>query len=173
MTSYLRKYVTAIASARDYVAQWSSEHVYANEELIVPFPTIARFNPEKRAWIVNIKAWVYLPFQPKSLTSYLPSLPTILTGRKAADAAKKLAESSDDTESNKTKKTVFNEEDENQITTEPQGATREKVDADKKQAAALANEENEKAKKADETSGEEEGSSDDDIYQDALGKHHS
>jgi hypothetical protein len=59
MTSYLRKYVTALASAKDYVAQWSSDHVFADEELIVPFPTLALFDPDKHVWCVHIKAWIY------------------------------------------------------------------------------------------------------------------
>lgn len=173
MTSYLRKYVTALASARDYVAQWSSEHVFADEELIVPFPTIARFNPEKRVWVVGIKAWVYLPFQTKSLSSYLPSLPTILTGKKVTDTTKKPADSNDDAE-NKQKKTIFNEDDENLATGERLSANREKVDLDKKETAAAASAANELAQKAD-TPSEEETSSDDaadddDIYEDALGK---
>ena len=78
MTSYLKKYVTAIASAKDYVAQWSSDHVYADEALIVPFPTLAIFDPTKDIWSVNIKAWLYLPFEGKKLKSYLPSLPSFI-----------------------------------------------------------------------------------------------
>ncbi|CAF0768844.1 unnamed protein product [Adineta ricciae] len=79
MTSYLKKYVTALASAKDYVAQWSSDHVYADEALIVPFPTLAIFDPTKHIWSVNIKAWLYLPFEGKKLKSYLPSLPSFIT----------------------------------------------------------------------------------------------
>ena len=87
MTSYLRKYVTALASAKDYVAQWSSEHVYANEVLIVPFPTLAIFDPEKHTWTVQIKAWLYLPFEGKKLKSYLPSLPSLFAGKPAEKVA--------------------------------------------------------------------------------------
>ena len=79
MTSYFKKYVTAFASAKDYVAQWSSDHVYADEALIVPFPTLAIFDPTKHVWSVNIKAWLYLPFEGKKLKSYLPSLPSFIT----------------------------------------------------------------------------------------------
>ena len=82
MTSYLRKYVTAVASAKDYIAQWSSEHVFADEPLIIPFPTLAIFDAERRVWSVHIKAWVYLPFQSKPLTNYLPSLPNLWTSAK-------------------------------------------------------------------------------------------
>lgn len=87
MTSYLRKYVTALASAKDYVAQWSSEHVYANEVLIVPFPTLAIFDPEKQTWTVQIKAWLYLPFEGKKLKSYLPALPSLFAGKPAENQA--------------------------------------------------------------------------------------
>lgn len=160
MTSYLRKYVTALASARDYIAQWSSEHVFADEELIVPFPTIAIFNPDKHVWVVDIKAWVYLPFQPKSFTSYLPSLPSIFVGNKNAEI--KTTETTDSNNDNKTKKTSCNEEDENKLT------TNDKVDQDKKDSAAAVNEENQQVKKNDESSNE--GSDSDDMYEDALRK---
>src|SRR5689334_6054162 len=84
MTSYLRKYVTALASAKDYIAQWSADHVLADEALIVPFPTLATYDPDKRIWTVNIKAWIYVPFEGKKIKSYLPSLPSLpgLFGRK-------------------------------------------------------------------------------------------
>jgi hypothetical protein len=78
MASYLKKYVTALASAKDYVAQWSSDHVYADEALIVPFPTLAIFDPDKQVWAIHIKAWLYLPFEGKKLKSYLPSLPRFI-----------------------------------------------------------------------------------------------
>ncbi len=77
MTSYLRKYVTAFASAKDYVAQWSADHVYADEPLIVPFPTLAIFDPERCVWSIRIKAWLYLPFEGKKIKSYLPSFPSL------------------------------------------------------------------------------------------------
>jgi hypothetical protein len=81
MTSYLRKYVTALASAKDYVAQWSSEHVYGNDVLIVPFPTLAIFDREKKTWTVQIKAWLYVPFEGKKLTSYLPAMPSLFASK--------------------------------------------------------------------------------------------
>ena len=81
MTSRLRKYVTALASARDYVAQWSSDHIYADQALIVPFPTLAIFDPTTHVWSIQIKAWLYLPFEGRKLKSYLPSLPGFLTGK--------------------------------------------------------------------------------------------
>ena len=96
MTSYLRKYVTALASAKDYVAQWSSDHVFSDEPLIVPFPTLAIYDPERKIWSICVKAWVYQPFQSKSLKSYLPSLPKFITGggqkTKAEDADLKVDE---------------------------------------------------------------------------------
>lgn len=171
MTSYLRKYVTALASARDYVAQWSSDHVFADEELIVPFPTIARFDPEKHVWNVNIKAWVYLPFQPKSFTDYLPSLPTLFVGKKNEETTTKVSADSIEDGANKKEKTIFNEEDQLKTTTmESQPADREKVDQDKKDAAAAASEGNRQEKQKDALS-ESEIDSDDDIYEDALRKY--
>jgi len=83
MASRLRKYITALASAKDYVAQWSADHVYADEALIVPFPTLAIFDPDRNVWSIHIKAWLYLPFEGKKLKSYLPSLPSFLTGKTA------------------------------------------------------------------------------------------
>jgi hypothetical protein len=149
MTSYLRKYVTALASAKDYLAQWSSDHVFSDEELIVPFPTLAKFDPNKHVWSVHIKAWVYLPFQVKSLTSYLPSLPNFLTGNK-----------NDEEKINDDKKTIFNEDDQ---TSESQLTANDKVDKDKKESAAAVSEENHETKKKDEGS-----DSDDDFYEEAL-----
>ncbi|CAF0794734.1 unnamed protein product [Rotaria sp. Silwood1] len=81
MPSYLRKYVTALASAKSYVAQWSTQHVYADEALIVPFPTLAIFDREKQTWSINIKAWLYLPFEGKKIKGYLSSLPNILSSK--------------------------------------------------------------------------------------------
>jgi hypothetical protein len=164
MTSYLRKYVTALASARDYIAHWSSEHIYADEELIIPFPTIARFNPDKHVWIVDIKAWVYLPFQTKSLTSYLPSLPSIFTGTKNAEI--KADETTDSNNDNKTKKTIFNEQDQNK---ESPSTSNNKVEQEKKDTAAAVSEENHQIKKNDGSSNEA-SDSDDDMYEDALRK---
>lgn len=82
MTSYLRKYITALAAAKDYIAQWSSEHLFADEELIVPFPTLAIFDPNKNIWFVRIKAWIYVPLQTNTLKTYLPTLPSFLTSNK-------------------------------------------------------------------------------------------
>jgi len=157
MTSYLRKYVTALASAKDYIATWSSDHVYADEELIVPFPTIAVFNPDKHVWTVHIKAWVYLPFQSKSLTSYLPSLPSFLGGS-SSNETKKDEEFVDahDGDPNKLK--------------ESKSTENVKVDADKKEAAAILKKENQEIKKTDESS-DEASEPDDDIYEDALRKY--
>jgi hypothetical protein len=84
MVSRLKKYVAALASAKEYVAQWSSEHVYANEALIIPFPTLAIFNPERNIWSVHIKAWLYLPFEGKKIKGYISSIPNVLT-RKTAE----------------------------------------------------------------------------------------
>ncbi|UJR30867.1 hypothetical protein I4U23_018382 [Adineta vaga] len=169
MTSYIRKYVTALASAKDYIAQWSSDHVYADEELIVPFPTLAIFDAHKHAWLVHIKAWVYLPFQPKSLSSYLPSLPSFLGGGdKQEDEQKKtnekeVKESTDSIpKDDKKKKSVFNEK-EHAMNKAPESANTT-VDKDKKQTAATVHEENHQAKKDD----GESGSDDDDMYEDAL-----
>ena len=162
MTSYLRKYVTALASARDYVAQWSSDHVYADEELIVPFPTIARFDPHKRVWVVDIKAWVYLPFTDKSLTSYLPSLPSFFSGTKSAEE-----KPNESTNSGDDKKTNSNEENQSK---ESPSTSNDKVDQEKKDAAATTTPENPQAKKSDGSSNEASSDSDDDIYEDALRK---
>ncbi|CAF1344848.1 unnamed protein product [Adineta ricciae] len=168
MTSYLRKYVTALASARDYIAQWSSDHVYADEELIVPFPTLATYDAHRHRWSVHIKAWVYLPFQPKSITSYLPSLPSFLSGsEKKEDEEKQANEGKSDKSTevadgdNNKKKTVFNE-DERSIDKSSKG-DKEKVDKEKKETAAAASEENHEAKKKNGDS-----DSDDDMYEDAL-----
>ncbi|CAF0939602.1 unnamed protein product [Rotaria sp. Silwood1] len=169
MTSYLRKYVTALASAKDYIAQWSSDHVYADDELIVPFPTLAIFDPNKHIWSVHIKAWIYLPLQTKLLTSYLPSLPSFLTGSKTNKTKNKenIEESININDENKTKRTVFNEEDDNKIAKESQSTTDVKVDKDKKDAAAAANAENDQAKDKDGSS--DEGiDPDDDLYEEAL-----
>lgn len=149
MTSYLRKYVTALASAKDYVAQWSSDHVFADEPLVVPFPTLAIFDPVKHVWTVQIKAWVYLPFQSKSLTSYLPTLPNFLTGSKTAKPNEEVPPS--------------NNEDQTKINTQPVKASADlKVDPEKKEAT-----------KTDDSwipsDDEETGDVDDDIYEDALG----
>ncbi|CAF3379917.1 unnamed protein product [Rotaria socialis] len=75
MTSYLKKSVVALASARTYIAQWSAEHVYADEALIIPFPTLAKFNPDKGVWSVQIKAWLYLPIEGNKLKIFFSSLP--------------------------------------------------------------------------------------------------
>jgi hypothetical protein len=82
MASYLKKYVTAIASAKDYVTKWSSEQIYADEALIVPFPTLAIYDPNKQVWSINIKAWLYLPLEGKKLKNYLPSILTRKTEEK-------------------------------------------------------------------------------------------
>ena len=169
MTSYIRKYVTALASARDYIAQWSSDHVYADEELIVPFPTLATYDTHRHRWSVHIKAWVYLPFQPKSISSYLPSLPSFLSGSEKKEGEDKQAneEKSDkstdvaDSDDNNKKKTVFNE-DERSIDKSSKG-DKEKVDKEKKESAATASEDNHEAKKKNGDS-----DSDDDMYEDAL-----
>ncbi|CAF2402093.1 unnamed protein product [Rotaria sp. Silwood2] len=81
MTSYIRKYVTALASAKSYVAQWSADHVYADKALIVPFPTLAIFDPKKQTWLIHIKAWLYFPFEGKKIKGYLSSLPNILASK--------------------------------------------------------------------------------------------
>jgi len=81
MASYLKKYGTALLSAKHYVGQWSADHVYADEALIIPFPTLAIFNPDKNTWLIHIKAWLYLPFEGKKLKSYIPSLRSYLTGK--------------------------------------------------------------------------------------------
>jgi hypothetical protein len=81
MTSYIKKYITALASAKEFIARWSADHVYADQALIVPFPTLAIFDPETNVWSIHIKAWLYLPFEGKKLKSYLPSLRNYLTGK--------------------------------------------------------------------------------------------
>jgi len=148
MTSYLRKYVTALASAKDYVAQWSSDHVFADEELIVPFPTLAIFEPDKHVWSIYINAWIYLPFQSKTITDYLPSLPSFLTG------------SGNDKKETSEESIKSNDEDEHNQTKESTNVT---VDKDKKDAAATASKDDHKAKKKGEAS-----DSDDDMYDDVL-----
>jgi len=147
MTSYLRKYVTALASAKDYVAQWSSDHVFADEELIVPFPTLAIFEPDKHVWSIYINAWIYLPFQSKTITDYLPSLPSFLTG------------SGNDKKETNEESIKSNDEDEHNQTE----STNVTVDKDKKDAAATASKDDHKAKKKGEAS-----DSDDDMYDDVL-----
>jgi hypothetical protein len=72
MVSYLKKYATAFLSAKNYIAQWSAERVYADEALIVPFPTLAIYDPDKDGWLIDIKAWLYLPFEGEKIKSYLP-----------------------------------------------------------------------------------------------------
>ncbi|CAF0935447.1 unnamed protein product [Adineta steineri] len=169
MTSYIRKYVTAVASAKDYIAQWSSDHVYSDEELIVPFPTLAIYDPHKHAWTVHIKAWVYVPFQAKSLTSYLPSLPSFLGGsgnNKKENEDKKVDkenvdESNNSNNENQKKKTIFNE---NEYMKNKKSPSKDvKVNQDKKDAAAAVSKENHKLKKDDGAS-----DSDDDLYENAL-----
>ena len=167
MTSYLRKYVTALASAKDYIAQWSSDHVSADEELIIPFPTIAIFDPDKHVWKVHIKAWVYIPFQAKSLTNYLPSLPSFLTSKKSTEIKpeENIEKSIKNSIDNNPKKTnIFNEEEQNKdLETTP---TDEKVDKDKKETAAIASQANKEVKKNN--GDDEHDSADDDIYEDCL-----
>jgi hypothetical protein len=158
MTSYLRKYVTALASARDYVANWSSEHVFADEELIVPFPTIAKFDPNKHVWVVDIKAWVYLPFQNIPLTNYLPSLPNIFTGSKTTE--------------NKPNESTNSDNEEKQSKESP-STSNDKDDHEKKDATATITIEKPQAKKPDGSSNEASSDSDDDdIYEDALRKNY-
>lgn len=79
MSSYFRKYAKAINSARTFVSQWSSERVFAVQPLIVPFPTLAVFDPHENIWSIQIKAWVYFPFQNKSLKNSLPSTTDVRT----------------------------------------------------------------------------------------------
>lgn len=81
MASYVKKYVTAFKSAKDFVSQWSTDHMYADEALIVPFPTLAIFNPDTTLWSVHIKAWLYVPLEGKKIKSYLSSIPKSITGR--------------------------------------------------------------------------------------------
>lgn len=169
MTSYLRKYVTALASAKDYIAQWSSDHVYADEELIVPFPTLAIFNPDRHLWEIDIKAWVYLPFQPKPLTSYLPSLPSFLKKKTSDDDDDESEKDKKaDEDEKKEKKTVFNEEDQSKIKAQVLSTSDITIDGDKKEIAAAVDKENHEAKKQNGSSDDEATDSDDDIYEEAL-----
>ncbi|CAF1387007.1 unnamed protein product [Rotaria sordida] len=85
MTSNIKKYVTALASAKSYIAQWSADHVYADEALIVPFPTLAIFDPNKHIWSISIKAWLYLPFEGKKIKGYLSSVLSNKTDSKTND----------------------------------------------------------------------------------------
>lgn len=78
MASYLKKCATSLVLAKNYVAQWSADHLYSNEALIVPFPTIALFDPDRKIWSINVKAWVYLPFEGKKIKSYCSSLPNVV-----------------------------------------------------------------------------------------------
>ena len=78
MTSRLKKYVTALTAARNYVTQWSADRVYADETLIVPFPTLAIYDPHRCVWLIDIKAWLYLPFDGKKIKGYFSSLPNKL-----------------------------------------------------------------------------------------------
>ncbi|CAF4029947.1 unnamed protein product [Rotaria sp. Silwood1] len=83
MTTYLRKYVNSLASAKEYIAQWLSNHVLGNEELFISFPTLLMFDRKKHIYSVHIKARIFLILQTKSLTSYFSSLLSLLTGSKS------------------------------------------------------------------------------------------
>lgn len=100
MTSQQRKYAAALISAKQFVSQWSAEHVYAQDALIVPFPTLAVYDPARQIWTVQIKAWLYLPFEGKKLKSYLPALTSYFSGKSAqktdADDQKVDAEADED-----------------------------------------------------------------------------
>ncbi|CAF4845665.1 unnamed protein product [Rotaria socialis] len=78
MTSYLQKYIAALSSATDYISQWSPNQALADEEHIVPFPTLAIFDRNKQIWLVHVKAWIYLPIETKTLADYLSSLSSLL-----------------------------------------------------------------------------------------------
>jgi hypothetical protein len=80
MASHLKKYAAGLLSAKDYVAQWSADRVYADEALIVPFPTLAIFDPERSVWSIQIRAWLYLPFEGKKIKSYFASIPSFFKG---------------------------------------------------------------------------------------------
>jgi len=123
MSHYLKKYVTAFASAKDYVTNWSADHFYADQALIVPFPTLARFDPNKQVWSVHIKAWLYLPFEGKKIKNYLSSY---------------LPHKTDDT---KNEGKVEESIDEDHKT----------VDTEKKRTAAIVTEENNKTKEREES----------------------
>lgn len=87
MASYLRKTASALLTAKEYVGQWSSERVFADEPLIVPFPILAVFDNQTQAWQIQIKAWLYLPFQNKSLSDFIPPL----TNSRSSDGNSKIA----------------------------------------------------------------------------------
>ncbi|CAF5135099.1 unnamed protein product [Rotaria sp. Silwood1] len=88
---------SAVALTKDYMVQWAANNVYADEALIVPFPSLAIFDPDTKLWHIHIKAWLYLPFEIQKFKNYLSSLPSILTG--------KTEEKSEDSINQNTKKT--------------------------------------------------------------------
>ncbi|CAF2972434.1 unnamed protein product [Rotaria sp. Silwood2] len=85
MTKGMIDFIVLLASlltlTKDYMAQWAADYVYADEALIVPFPSLAIFDPDTNIWRIQITAWLYLPFESKKIKSYLSSLPTILSGK--------------------------------------------------------------------------------------------
>ncbi|CAF1568982.1 unnamed protein product, partial [Didymodactylos carnosus] len=49
-------------------------HILADEALIVPFPTLAIYDNDKKSWSVIIKAWVYLPIEGKKLSTPITAI---------------------------------------------------------------------------------------------------
>lgn len=74
MSTKWKKYVTALIAAKEYVTEWSAEQLYADEILVVPFPTLAIYDPEQSMWSVQVRAWLYAPFQNKKWKDYFKSL---------------------------------------------------------------------------------------------------
>lgn len=74
MNTKWKKYIDGLVSAKEYVAQRSSERVDSNDVFIVPFPTLAIYDSIRDVWLAQVKAWVYVPFQNKNWKSYFDSL---------------------------------------------------------------------------------------------------
>ncbi|CAF1479976.1 unnamed protein product [Rotaria magnacalcarata] len=129
MNSYLQKYIAALSSATDYIAQWSPDQVFADEEHIVPFPTLAIFDRNKQLWLVHVKAWVYLPMETKTFADYLSSLPSLLIGSKNE-------ENIDVVNYNKIENRITFNENKNEIVNQPELTTNVNIDKDPKYATA-------------------------------------
>ncbi|CAF3393817.1 unnamed protein product [Rotaria socialis] len=129
MTSYLQKYIAALSSATDYISQWSPNQALADEEHIVPFPTLAIFDRNKQIWLVHVKAWIYLPIETKTLADYLSSLSSLLIGSKNE-------ENIDVVNYNKIENRITFHENKNEIVNLPELKTNVNIDKDPENATA-------------------------------------